>query len=101
MNMTAISQPGFAAAPDVIVRRQTFSGRIAMTLAVLALAALALMPWWATTGTIRMLLELCCYIAVAQMWNLLAGYAGLVSVGQQAFMGAAATGFSCSPRPSG
>ena len=47
------------------------------------------MPWWASTGTIRSILELCCYIAVAQMWNLLAGYAGLVSVGQQAFMGAA------------
>ena len=36
-----------------------------------------------------MVLELCCYILAAQMWNLLAGYAGLVSVGQQAFMGAA------------
>jgi branched-chain amino acid transport system permease protein len=56
---------------------------------VLAVIALALMPFWAKTGTIRMILELCCYIAVAQMWNLMAGYAGLVSVGQQAFMGAA------------
>jgi branched-chain amino acid transport system permease protein len=75
--------------PRVIVRRQTRSGRVALTLFVLAVIALALMPYWAKTGTIRMILELCCYIAVAQMWNLMAGYAGLVSVGQQAFMGAA------------
>ena len=35
------------------------------------------------------MVEISCYIAVAQMWILLAGYAGLVSVGQQAFMGVA------------
>ncbi|RUY04887.1 branched-chain amino acid ABC transporter permease, partial [Mesorhizobium sp. M7A.F.Ca.CA.004.04.1.1] len=66
--------------PEVLVQRQTRSGRIAMTLAVLALIGVAAMPWWASTGTIRSILVLCCYIAVAQMWNLLAGYAGLVSV---------------------
>jgi branched-chain amino acid transport system permease protein len=76
-------------APEVLVQRQTPSGRIAMTLAVLALIGVAAMPWWASTGTIRSILVLCCYLAVAQMWNLLAGYAGLVSVGQHAFMGAA------------
>ncbi|MGN7869470.1 branched-chain amino acid ABC transporter permease [Paracoccus sp. 22332] len=74
---------------QVSIRRQTASGRVALALFVLAVIGLAAMPWWARTGTIRMVLELCCYIAVAQMWNLLAGYAGLVSVGQQAFMGAA------------
>ncbi len=88
MSMTAL--PLAATAPAAVtVQRQTPSGRVAMTLAVAGLIALATMPWWASTGTIRSMLELCCYIAVAQMWNLLAGYAGLVSVGQQAFMGAA------------
>jgi len=86
--MTAIPYAA-TEAPEVRVQRQTPSGRVAMTLAVLGLIGLAAMPWWASTGTIRSVLELCCYIAVAQMWNLLAGYAGLVSVGQQAFMGAA------------
>ncbi|MGC4025565.1 MAG: branched-chain amino acid ABC transporter permease [Mesorhizobium sp.] len=75
--------------PAVLVRRQTLSGRIALTVFVLAVIGLALMPWWAKPGTIRMILELCCYIAVAQMWNMMAGYAGLVSVGQQAFVGTA------------
>jgi branched-chain amino acid transport system permease protein len=48
------------------------------------------MPWWASPGTIRDVVELCCYIAIAQMWNLLAGYAGLVSVGPQTFIGVSA-----------
>jgi branched-chain amino acid transport system permease protein len=75
--------------PAVRVQRQTRSGRISLIIGVVAIIALIAMPWWAKTGTIRSVVELCCYIAVAQMWNLLAGYAGLVSVGQQAFMGVA------------
>jgi len=71
------------------VQRQTNSSRIAMTLGVLVLIALVTMPWWASSGKIRWAIELSCYIAIAQMWNLLAGYAGLVSVGQQAFIGVA------------
>jgi len=35
----------------------------------------------------RLLGELFLYLALASLWNLLAGYAGLVSVGQQAFVG--------------
>jgi branched-chain amino acid transport system permease protein len=31
--------------------------------------------------------EFALYVALAELWNLLAGYAGLVSVGQQAFVG--------------
>jgi len=75
--------------PAVSVRRQTLSGRVALTIFLLAVVGIVLMPWWAKPGTIRMVLELCCYIAVAQMWNMMAGYAGLVSVGQQAFVGTA------------
>ncbi|MBR0858064.1 branched-chain amino acid ABC transporter permease [Bradyrhizobium liaoningense] len=75
--------------PIVHVQRHTLSSRIAMSLSVVALMALVAMPWWADSGWIRWAVELSCYIAIAQMWNLLAGYAGLVSVGQQAFIGAA------------
>lgn len=75
--------------PAIQVRRQTTSGKIAMTIGILLLLALVAMPWWASAGLIRSIVQLCCYIAIAQMWNLLAGYAGLVSVGQQAFMGVA------------
>ena len=34
-----------------------------------------------------MLSEIYAYVALASLWNLLAGYAGLVSVGQQAYVG--------------
>ncbi|MEM7349014.1 MAG: branched-chain amino acid ABC transporter permease, partial [Chloroflexota bacterium] len=38
-------------------------------------------------GTMNTLTEFLYLLALAQLWNLLAGYAGLVSVGQQAWIG--------------
>ena len=35
----------------------------------------------------RLIGEMAYYLALAQLWNLLAGYAGLASVGQQAYVG--------------
>lgn len=60
-----------------------------MTIAGLgiALGILALGPWWASRGTMRLLVEIFYMLALAQLWNILAGYAGLISVGQQAFVG--------------
>jgi branched-chain amino acid transport system permease protein len=51
------------------------------------LAALAALPYWGSEGLARNLVEFFTLLALAQMWNLLAGYAGLVSIGQQAFVG--------------
>jgi branched-chain amino acid transport system permease protein len=51
------------------------------------LGALAAVPWWATQGQTNDLVRFFYLLTMAQMWNLLAGYAGLVSVGQQAFVG--------------
>jgi branched-chain amino acid transport system permease protein len=59
-------------------------GLIVLSGVVVVLAAL---PLWAGTTEQRLLVEFFYYLALAQMWNLLAGYAGLVSVGQQAFVG--------------
>ncbi|MGJ4970023.1 branched-chain amino acid ABC transporter permease [Bradyrhizobium sp. HKCCYLRH1073] len=72
---------------NVILRRQTTSSVIALAVSVLILVAIPTMPYWASNGHIRWAIELSCLVAIAQMWNLLAGYAGLVSVGQQAFIG--------------
>jgi branched-chain amino acid transport system permease protein len=88
--MTSMSDTVAPPLPTVHVRRQTRSGVIAMALGIAALVAVVAMPWWASQGVIRDVVELCCYIAIAQMWNLLGGYAGLVSVGQQTFIGVAA-----------
>jgi branched-chain amino acid transport system permease protein len=59
--------------------------RVALLVAVVA--ALAAGPWWLSEAHTRDLVEFFCLLALAQMWNLLAGYAGLVSIGQQAFVG--------------
>jgi len=54
----------------------------------LAVLGLALsLPWWGERAGIRLTTEFLCVVALAQMWNLLAGYCGLASMGQQAFVG--------------
>jgi branched-chain amino acid transport system permease protein len=63
------------------------SSRIAMALMAAALLALAAAPYWGGRDDLRLLAEIYAYVALASMWNLLAGYAGLVSVGQQAYVG--------------
>lgn len=73
----------------VRVQRHTRSSRISSLLLLFAFGVMLSMPWWADSGTMRFVVELSCYIAIAQVWNLLAGYAGMVSVGQQAFVGLA------------
>jgi branched-chain amino acid transport system permease protein len=50
-------------------------------------AVLASFPFWAGSDAMRLVVEFACLLAMAQMWNLLAGYGGLVSIGQQAFIG--------------
>ncbi|MGO7335647.1 branched-chain amino acid ABC transporter permease [Rhizobium leguminosarum] len=91
--MADIFAPAHAASAEptpVRVQRQTASGVVALIIGIGVLLTIASMSAWASQGLIRDVVELCCYIAVAQMWNLLAGYGGLVSVGQQAFVGVAA-----------
>ncbi len=48
---------------------------------------LVTMPWWADRGELRLATEFLYTLALAQLWNFLAGYGGLLSVGQQAFVG--------------
>ena len=88
--MNPPAAPAASAAPaPARVQRHTPSSRIALSLVALALPVMLSMPWWADSGLIRSVVELSCYIVLAQMWNLLAGYAGLVSIGQQAYIGVA------------
>jgi branched-chain amino acid transport system permease protein len=54
---------------------------------VAVLAALAALPAFAARSLLQDLFVLFTLVALAQYWNLLAGYAGLVSVGQQTFVG--------------
>jgi branched-chain amino acid transport system permease protein len=78
---------GEAAAPAVAVVRRTWTSSIAAVALTCVLGVLVTVPWWASQGRMRDLVEFFTLLALAQMWNLLAGYAGLVSIGQQAFVG--------------
>jgi branched-chain amino acid transport system permease protein len=69
------------------VERSTRASRGFAAFLVLGLAAMATLPYWGGPGHMRLVSEIAYYLALAQLWNLLAGYAGLVSVGQQAFVG--------------
>jgi branched-chain amino acid transport system permease protein len=51
------------------------------------LVALTAAPLWGGRDDLQLLSEVYTYVALASLWNLLAGYAGLVSVGQQAYVG--------------
>lgn len=74
------------------VHRVTRASRVFVAVAIAAVAVLATMPSWGEAGTQRKLIEFLTLLSLAQMWNLLAGFAGLVSVGQQAFVGLGAYG---------
>ena len=69
------------------VEHATRSSRVGMAAFALALVLLAAAPAWGGRDDLRLLAEIYAYVALASLWNLLAGYAGLVSVGQQAYVG--------------
>ncbi|MFL5050619.1 MAG: branched-chain amino acid ABC transporter permease [Xanthobacteraceae bacterium] len=72
---------------SVKVEHATRSSRIGVVLLAGLLAILAAAPLWGERQDLRLLAEIYAYVALASLWNLLAGYAGLVSVGQQAYVG--------------
>ena len=61
---------------------------LAWTLPCALLAWLA--PHWLDAGLMRLASEVLLAICMAQMWNLLAGYGGLMSLGHQLFIGVGA-----------
>ncbi len=63
------------------------ASRVAVAVCALGLLGLAAAPLWGGRDDLQLLAEIYAYVALASLWNLLAGYAGLVSVGQQAYVG--------------
>jgi branched-chain amino acid transport system permease protein len=61
--------------------------KLAAVGALVLVLLLALLPFLVDRGPIQVLFSAMTMLALAQFWNLLAGYAGLVSVGQQGFVG--------------
>lgn len=69
-----------------VVTKTRASQIAAIAALVLIVIAIAL-PWFASRSVIQDMFFILTMLTLAQFWNLLAGYGGLVSVGQQSFVG--------------
>lgn len=69
------------------VQRKTRASEVAAASAFVLFIAGLSAPWWAESSWLREFNQIACYFIFASMWNLLAGYGGMVSIGQQAFLG--------------
>src|SRR5690348_5864772 len=74
-------------ATAVTVTRWSRAATATAAMSVLALAVLAVLPYLAGTGITQALVTLFLLVSMAALWNLLAGYAGMISFGQQAYLG--------------
>ncbi len=78
---SAIDGTGFT------VRRAARSSGWLLGFAAALVVLLAFMPALVSHGDTSLLVNVFVLLTISTMWNLLAGYAGLVSIGQQAFIG--------------
>jgi len=74
-------------ANDISVERWTRSSRLALSTMAAVLCLLALVPLVLGAGAVDRMTALFVYVILAAMWNAIAGFGGLVSVGQQVFFG--------------
>src|SRR5574337_726574 len=91
MNQILISAPVGAGAlhsPSPYQGMRTIRSSLPLLLMALVLVVMAAsLPWWGESNWMREFVEIACYFIFAMMWNLMAGYGGMVSIGQQAFFG--------------
>jgi branched-chain amino acid transport system permease protein len=85
--MQATPSPSSATTASFEVIRSTRISKVALPLGLVWLLFAASLPFWGESAWMREFVEIACYFIYAMMWNLLAGYGGMVSVGQQAFFG--------------
>ncbi len=95
--MTGTSAPAAPATPAPTppkssIRRSTRTSHLALLGLGIACVILAVLPFAAGQGTTNLLVDFFILLTLGITWNMLAGYAGLVSVGQQAYIGLGAYG---------
>jgi len=78
--------------PHVKVTRATKSSWVGLFVTIPVVLILASGPYIMDRGTQQTLVTLFALIVLGTMWNLLAGYGGMVSIGQQAYIGIGAYG---------
>jgi branched-chain amino acid transport system permease protein len=69
------------------VSRNTRLSIAAVWLGVIGAVVVLSVPLWGGPALMRWAVEVICNLLLAQMWNLMAGYGGMMSVGIQAFVG--------------
>jgi branched-chain amino acid transport system permease protein len=88
LNATAdLGEAIAATTPRFRVSRATRASRVGAGVSLMLTVFLATFPWWVDAGVMREFDEMACYLIFAMMWNLLGGYGGMVSIGQQVFLG--------------
>lgn len=87
MSSMTDTTPRYVDMADIRVTRSrrnvAWTGIVALAIVVV----LAMLPYIVYAGTTTLLTQAFIVLVMASMWNLLAGYAGLVSVGMQGFVG--------------
>ncbi|MFD8722321.1 branched-chain amino acid ABC transporter permease [Streptomyces sp. NPDC059629] len=85
--MTVQTVPAAEATALPAVHRGGRATALGLTGTAVVLLTMAALPYVVESGVTAQLVKLCYLVALASMWNLLAGYAGMMSMGQQAFIG--------------
>ena len=70
-----------------VVERGSRYARAALAVGFVLVALAVSLPFWGESSWMREFVQIACYFIFAMMWNLMAGYGGMVSIGQQAFFG--------------
>lgn len=73
--------------PSYAVVRGTRTSVVMLAVAMVLVAFAASLPFWGESSWMREFVQIACYFIFAMMWNLMAGYGGMVSIGQQAYFG--------------
>ena len=85
--MTVQTAPAAEATALPAVHRGGRATALGLAGTAVVLLTMAALPYVVESGVTAQLVKLCYLVALASMWNLLAGYAGMMSMGQQAFIG--------------
>ena len=85
--MSLVTEPAARQAGSFRVTRSQRNVAWTGAVALIVVVVLAFFPYIVYSGTTAIMVQGFIVLTLASMWNLLAGYAGLVSVGQQAFVG--------------
>ena len=67
----------------VVVDRATRGNSLALVGGGVLVVLAASLPFWGESSWMRDVVELSCYLIFAMMWNLLAGYGGMVASGSR------------------